>query len=215
MINGALDIVALDQGRGPARRTAVVLEVLLGRIVAAHRNLAVERGVRVVLRVQPGLIVDADPRTIEVAIGHLVNNAIRASPVGETVRIVARRAAALASIAISDRGPGVPASVMEQLGTPFLQADLSYCRRWEGVELGLALALQITRSHGGQLSLIPRSDGGTVALVELAASTAGEYRDQPDETVGNNEVTSQLDQQPCGSVLADGSDNSTNPWRPQ
>jgi signal transduction histidine kinase len=216
MINGALDIVALDQGRGPARRTAVVLEVLLGRVAASYRNLAVERGVRVVLRVQPGLIIDADARTIEVAIGHLVDNAIRASPVGETVRVVARTAAALVSIAVSDRGPGVPPSVMDQLGTPFLQADLSYCRRWEGVGLGLALALRITRSHGGHLSLIPRSDGGTVALVELPASTAGECRDAPDEAPGNIEVTNPVECQSAYPVLADhdgGSAAPTAPWR--
>ncbi len=126
MINGALDIVAFDNGRAPETRSSVVLEVLLGRVVASLRALAAERGVRVVLRVQPGLIVQADPRTIEAAIGHLLDNAIRASPVAETVRIVARTATSLVSIAISDRGPGVPSTVMEQLGTPFLQADLSY-----------------------------------------------------------------------------------------
>jgi signal transduction histidine kinase len=182
MINGALDIVALDQGRGPAKRSAVVLEALLARVVASHRALAVERGVRVVLRVQPGLVINADSRAIEVAVGHLVDNAIRASPVGETVRMVARTADNLASIAVSDRGPGVPPNVMEQLGTPFLQADLSFCRRWDGVGLGLALALRITRSHGGRLSLIPRSDGGTVGLIELPALPDAGHQDGPDDS---------------------------------
>ncbi len=216
MINDALDIVALDQGRGPAGRTGVVLEVLLGRVVASHRGLADERGVRVVLRVQPGLIIDADSRTIEVAIGHLVDNAIRASPGGETVRIVARKAADLVSIAVSDRGPGVPSNVMEQLGTPFLQADLSYCRRWEGVGLGLALALRIARTHGGFLSLIPRSDGGTVALVELPASSGGERRDAPGDTPENMEVTNPADGQTSRPVLLDDDHDSVtqrNSWR--
>jgi signal transduction histidine kinase len=176
MINGALDIVALDQGRRPARCTAVVVEMLLNRVVASHRALAADRGVRVVIRAQPGLIVDADPKTIEVAVGHLVDNAIRASPTGETVRIVSRATADLVSIAVSDRGPGVPPNVMEQLGTPFLQADLSYGRKWEGVGLGLALALRISRAHGGSLLLLPRSDGGTVATIELPLAAGDECR---------------------------------------
>jgi K+-sensing histidine kinase KdpD len=71
------------------------------------------------------------------------------------------------SVAVSDRGPGVAKCVMEQLGTPFLQGDLSYGRRWEGVGLGLALSTRIVRAHGGRLSLAPRLDGGTVAVIEL------------------------------------------------
>jgi signal transduction histidine kinase len=166
--------------------------------------------------VQPGLIINADSRTIEVAIGHLLDNAIRASPAGETVRIVARLTAPLVSIAVSDRGPGVPSNVMEQLGTPFLQADLSYCRRWEGVGLGLALALRIARTHGGFLSLIPRSDGGTVALAELPASTASACRDAPDDTPENVEVTNPADHQTSRPVLLDyahGSVAQRNSWR--
>ena len=199
MINGALDVVALDRGRGLTRRTAVVLETLLGHVVASHHAVAVERGVRVVLRVQSGLVINADHRTIEVALGHLVDNAIKASPVGETVRIVARTAGALVSIAVSDRGSGVPPSVMDQLGTPFLQADLSYCRRWQGVGLGLALALRITRSHGGHLSLIPRSDGGTVALLDLPLVTDGERPGTPDEL----KLTTAAKTQPSCHALAD------------
>ncbi len=102
----------------------------------------------------------------------------------------------------------MPASVMEQLGTPFLQADLSYCRRWQGVGLGLALALRITRSHGGQLSLIPRSDGGTVAEVELPLSADGECQDATeglagDNDVGNGHAANWVTRQPSNSALAD------------
>jgi two-component system cell cycle sensor histidine kinase PleC len=203
MINGALDIVSLDQGRQPPARNGVVLEILLGRVVAAQRALALERSVRVVLRAQPGLIIDADARAIELAIGHLVDNAVRASPTGETVRVVVRTAGAFASIAVSDRGPGVPPSVTEQLGTPFLQADLSYCRRWQGVGLGLALALRIIRSHGGRLSLVPRSDGGTVALVELPLSAESTCRDTSAGMAGANDVADEGEREPSYSTVSD------------
>ncbi len=107
MINGALDIVSLDQGTLPCRRNGIILEMLLTRVAMTHRRLAADRRVRTVVKARGGLLVDVDPRTIEIAIGHLVDNAIKASPVAEVVQIASVGVLRCSiSIAVSDRGPG-------------------------------------------------------------------------------------------------------------
>ncbi len=65
------------------------------------------------------------------------------------------------SVAIRDRGPGLPATVKERLFQPFVSGDAS------GIGMGLALAYRIIDMHGGRLRLAARDGGGTEALILL------------------------------------------------
>jgi signal transduction histidine kinase len=70
-------------------------------------------------------------------------------------------------IAVSDRGPGIPEDELEQVLQPFYRLEASRNRDTGGAGLGLAIAVQLTRAIGGQLTLANREGGGLVATITL------------------------------------------------
>jgi two-component system osmolarity sensor histidine kinase EnvZ len=70
-------------------------------------------------------------------------------------------------IEVSDDGPGIPESALEQVFDPFYRLETSRNRDTGGVGLGLSAARAIVREQGGELTLRNRTGAGLVARVEL------------------------------------------------
>jgi signal transduction histidine kinase len=68
---------------------------------------------------------------------------------------------------ILDRGPGIPADDRQRLLQPFQRSETSRSRATGGAGLGLAVAANAARSHGGTLQLLDRDGGGLVARMQL------------------------------------------------
>lgn len=169
VIESALDIVALEHGRGVTAGMREAAPRLLSRVLAQQQAAAAARGVRLELADGDARqLVSGDPRLLAAAMGQLVNNAIEASPRGGSV-VLGWRAMPEGGVAlrVRDSGPGLPEGLLEQIGTPFLQADMSLTRTWPGAGLGLALAKRVAAAHGGRLLLGPAEGGGTEAGLEL------------------------------------------------
>lgn len=99
-------------------------------------------------------------------LGNLIDNAIK---YGGAAEVGARRNQdGTLCIAVSDRGPGIPADELEQVLQPFYRLEASRNRDTGGAGLGLAIAAQLTRAIGGSLTLAQREGGGLIATVNLA-----------------------------------------------
>ena len=72
-------------------------------------------------------------------------------------------------IAVDDDGPGIPAEKLEEVFKPFVRLETSRSRATGGAGLGLAIARSIVLSHGGELKLSNRSEGGLRAEIRLPA----------------------------------------------
>ncbi len=70
-------------------------------------------------------------------------------------------------ITVSDRGPGIPEDELDEVLQPFYRLEASRNRDTGGAGLGLAIATQLMRSIGGNLTLANREGGGLVATVVL------------------------------------------------
>lgn len=172
LIEAALDIVALEHGRGLVPGLQETVPRLLARVLAAQAAEAVAQGVR--LELADGAaqaVVCGDMRLLATALGHLVDNAIKASPAGGTVLLgwSVRQDQGI-DILVRDQGAGLPEGLESQIGTPFLQADMSLTRNWPGAGLGLALVTRVAAAHGGRLRLRAVEGGGTEACLELPAA---------------------------------------------
>lgn len=98
-------------------------------------------------------------------LGNLIDNAIK---YGGGAEVGAWRSAQGAlCIAVSDRGPGIPAAELEQVLQPFYRLEASRNRDTGGAGLGLAIAAQLTRAIGGELVLANREGGGLAATITL------------------------------------------------
>jgi two-component system osmolarity sensor histidine kinase EnvZ len=74
-----------------------------------------------------------------------------------------------AEIIVDDDGPGIPADQYEEAFRPFNRLDESRNQNEKGVGLGLAIARDVARSHGGELSLDRSPMGGLRAVIRLPA----------------------------------------------
>jgi signal transduction histidine kinase len=68
---------------------------------------------------------------------------------------------------IDDRGPGIPADQLEAVFQPFYRVDTSRSKQTGGTGLGLYIARDLARRHGGQLTLANREGGGLRAELLL------------------------------------------------
>ena len=70
-------------------------------------------------------------------------------------------------IVIADEGPGIPADQLDQVFEPFYRIEGSRSRDTGGVGLGLSLARDIARAHGGDIVLRNRPGGGLEVILTL------------------------------------------------
>ncbi len=104
------------------------------------------------------------PSSIKRALGNLIENAIR---YGEKASIELAEAGHVTIITIDDAGPGIPEEQIERMFEPFVRLDESRNEETGGIGLGLAIARSIINSHGGEIELTNRGEGGLRATVRL------------------------------------------------
>ena len=115
----------------------------------------------------PHQVVRARPVAIKRALSNLVQNALN---YGSSARIsLAPPQAGQLAVMIDDDGPGIPAAELERVFEPFHRLEASRNRETGGTGLGLPIARNILRAHGGDVSLANRVGGGLRATVTLPA----------------------------------------------
>jgi two-component system heavy metal sensor histidine kinase CusS len=97
---------------------------------------------------------------------NLLDNAIAHSPTGSEVRVSYAVEAAQVRVVISDDGPGVPAALRERIFEPFFRGDAE--RERSGAGLGLAIAREIARAHGGDIELDAAHTGGARFIARIS-----------------------------------------------
>jgi signal transduction histidine kinase len=116
--------------------------------------------------IERGLMVDADPDQLLRVLINLTRNAVQAletrapnDPARDQVRITGRREGAVVVMEVSDTGPGFPAKAREHLFEAFQSAERS-----GGTGLGLVIAAELIRAHGGEIRLVEGTIGATFRL---------------------------------------------------
>ena len=108
------------------------------------------------------------PELIRRAVENVLRNAVRHAPAGSSIDITVARTAAWSTIAIRDRGPGVPEDQLEKIFRPFFRVEDDRDRETGGVGLGLAIAQRAIAQHGGRIRA-RNADPGLEILIELPA----------------------------------------------
>lgn len=114
-------------------------------------------GVRLHVEINSGLVVAGDPDLLGQAIQNLASNALKFNDERQAVQVVLRAAGGRAVLSVSNTGAGIPAGEQERLFERFYRADQARNREIDGSGLGLSLAREIARAHGGDL-VLDRSD---------------------------------------------------------
>jgi signal transduction histidine kinase len=151
LINDLLDLAKIEAGRIEWRMAPIRLDDVVRRALGATAALFEVGGVRVAEHVDPGLpVVSGDAERLVQVVINLLSNAVKFSPGGTvTVRVGADGDAVRVDVA--DTGKGIPAADLERIFEPFRQASDTDPDGPRGTGLGLPIARQIVRAHGGDL----------------------------------------------------------------
>jgi heavy metal sensor kinase len=158
-----------DAGRLPLQKQPVDLSALLANIVEDCR--AQSPGLAVESDIIPGLAISADADLLEQALQNLALNALKYNRPDGWVRIAARGEGGEVRVYVENSGPPVPASDRDRIFERFFRSDPSRSGGIEGAGLGLSLAREIIRAHGGELTLLESDGERTRFLVTLAVAT--------------------------------------------
>ncbi|MBI4673490.1 MAG: HAMP domain-containing protein [Chloroflexi bacterium] len=121
----------------------------------------------------PLTVVNADPDRIRQVLVNLLDNALRYSPPGETVRVKIFSDAQGVTVAVQDHGPGIPLAQQVRVFERFYRADKSRARDGRsasGAGLGLSIAQVLVEAHGGRIILESREGQGTTVRFTLPAA---------------------------------------------
>lgn len=128
------------------------------------RSDAERHGEEVGLHAEGNLDIRVRPMAIKRCIGNLVANAQRHA---DHVEISARRDPQFVTIMIDDDGTGIPSAHREDVFRPFYRLDEARNQDQSGAGLGLTIARDIARSHGGDITLSDSPMGGLRAAVRI------------------------------------------------
>jgi signal transduction histidine kinase len=161
----------LDAERlGSSHAALHVTDVSLADLAEELRSRYFADQTRLQVKVSGATRARLDATRIQLMLKNLVGNALRYStPADGPVELTILGEKGQIEFRVRDHGPGIPEDQRAHIGEPFYRSDASRARETGGTGLGLYLARQVARAHGGDLSLLP-TDDGALFVVAIPAS---------------------------------------------
>jgi len=136
----------------------LALDVLVREVALAHELAAQSKGLRLAIDAQAAT-VEADPEKLRSILDNLIGNAVKFTPPGGSVSVLARASGEEALIEVIDSGPGVPPEERDSIFDSFFRGRARAGARVEGSGLGLAIAREFVEAHGGRISVVGEGGG--------------------------------------------------------
>ena len=182
-IEELLDVTLIESGQLRLNLAAVDLRAVVAAACAALRARFEDAGVGLVPPGEGGaVVVRGDPARLGSVVGNVLANALKYSPAGGVVEVnlssgqnAQAGGAGPPRIAVTDRGPGVPAEFRERVFEKFFRVEHHTGGRDGGVRgtgIGLYLCREVMRAHGGAIACEPGDGGvGTRFVMSLPDAT--------------------------------------------
>jgi signal transduction histidine kinase len=157
-------------GYGSARRPVYIDEIVADCARAAS-VVATVRHIALATDLEPDVAIHADDGLMRQLVTNLIDNAVRYTPAGGAVTVAVRQEGAVATITVSDTGPGIAPTDRERVFERFVRLDPARSAT-PGAGLGLPIARWIAAQHEGTLTLQQNATGGCVFVARLPVKPA-------------------------------------------
>jgi len=170
IFNALLRLAEIDSGSRRGGFVEVDLAALGAEVTEFYGPVAELKDIDLGFDAPEDLRVTGDPVLLAQALGNMVDNALKFTPVRGTIAITARRLDAdTVAVVVADNGPGIPEHERTRVIERFYRVDAS--RGTPGVGLGLSVVSAVARLHGGGLTL-EDNHPGLRATMRLQANPA-------------------------------------------
>lgn len=169
LINDILDLSKIDAGKVELERSSVNVAAALENVLRLVRIRADEGSVKLETDVAPNLPpMQLDARKFKQILMNLISNAVKFTPEGGHVRVEARLVPGQGMmIRISDTGIGISEEDLPRVTARFGQMAGEHARAQAGSGLGLPLAIDLIKLHGGRCDIESRVGIGTTVTIWL------------------------------------------------
>jgi signal transduction histidine kinase len=173
LVEELFELSKLDAGVVQPRMESFAAADLVQDVAARFRPRAEQGGQHLALALEERLpLVRGDIGLIERVIANLVDNALRYTPAGGTVELVAAPADGGATIRVRDSGSGIRPELLDRVTERFVQGDPARTRGSHGgAGLGLAIAERILALHNATLCIESAPNEGTTVSFHLSESS--------------------------------------------
>jgi signal transduction histidine kinase len=160
-----LRLAQSEAGLQPGQRVPVAISALIAEVVEFFHPLADEAGVQLSTDLDDSVSVPGDPSWLHQLFANLLHNAIKYTPAGGRIEVNAAPREQGVSVIIRDTGIGIDPEQAANVFEPFQRA--AGRPETPGVGLGLPLAREIARAHGGEIALESEPGKGSTFTVSL------------------------------------------------
>ncbi|OLS40197.1 ATP-binding protein [Bacillus sp. MRMR6] len=162
LVNELLDLARMEAGHIQLTVEVMDLDSFMNRIVHKFQGLARENDIYLSAELDKDIpAISFDPDRIEQVLTNLIDNAIRHTPEGGSVRLHVTQHEKSIKVEVSDSGSGIPQEDLPFVFERFYKADKARTRGRAGTGLGLSIAKNIIHAHRGHISVQSKIGQGT------------------------------------------------------
>ncbi len=165
-----LDLSRIEAASGSPQATRLDLPAVLADVLELARPALESRKLALETAVPADLQVSADRVQLTQILTNLVDNAVKYTPDGGTIRVEGRLEDGCVVVAVSDTGIGIAPADQERIFERFYRVDKARSRALGGTGLGLAIAREAAEAHGGSLTVAREPGKGSTFTLKLPAA---------------------------------------------
>jgi signal transduction histidine kinase len=166
IVSDLLTLARADAGELPGVRKTIYLDDLASDAIDSIRSLAAQHQIAVEIGAFEEAAITGDPVLVRRLLLILLDNAVKFTAAGGTVRLDVTAADGRRAVTITDTGVGIPPQDLKRVFERFFRSDTAR-QETDGAGLGLAIARWIADQHGAHISLRSRPGFGTSVTVSF------------------------------------------------
>lgn len=169
LVDDLRTLALADAGQLTLERAPADLATLLQRVIERFKPQAEGEGVQLALESANTHLplLDIDAIRVEQILTNLLSNGLRYTPRGGMIRVGMTGKGSDVIVTVRDSGTGIPEESLPFVFERFYRADKARARMEGGSGLGLTIARQLARAHGGELTAANHPQGGAVFTLKL------------------------------------------------
>lgn len=167
LVDELLELARSDAGRSGDSLQPGFLDDVVADVVRRFDGLAQRNGVSLSLDVPEEAPLRLDPASVARLVGIFVDNAIRYTPSGGSVRVAVRVVDGAATLVVEDSGIGIPPDERQRLFERFFRGSAARERAPDGSGLGLPIARAVAERHGARIVIADAEPQGTRVTIRF------------------------------------------------